>query len=110
MLGKVFARFVEKSPISGMVHGTLERVLGAEQLDTWFARTAQKQYTRTVLFSTVYDVLSQVDIEGILNALFPRATGSHPPASPERQRRARVCRRGTSAQPLALPHELCGSM
>ena len=60
MLGKAFARFVEKSPISVMVRGTLERVLGAEQLDTWFARTAQKQYTRTGLFSTVYDVLSQV--------------------------------------------------
>jgi hypothetical protein len=60
MLGTVFARFVEKSPISVMVRGTLERVLGADQLDTWFARTAQKQYTRTVLFSTVYDVLSQV--------------------------------------------------
>ena len=43
-----------------MVRGTLERVLGADQLDAWFARTAQKQYTRTVLFSTVYDVLSQV--------------------------------------------------
>jgi hypothetical protein len=55
MLGKVFARFVEKSHIAVMVRGTLERVLGAEQLDTWFARTAQKQYTRTVLFSTVYD-------------------------------------------------------
>jgi hypothetical protein len=27
MLGKVFARFVEKSPISVMVRGTLERVL-----------------------------------------------------------------------------------
>jgi len=60
MLGKVFERFMEKSPISVMVRGTLERVLGAEQLDAWFARTAQKQYTRTVLFSTVYDVLSQV--------------------------------------------------
>ena len=60
MLGKVFDRFVEKSPISVMVRGPLERVLGAEQLDAWFARTAQKQYTRTLLFSTVYDVLSQV--------------------------------------------------
>ena len=27
MLGKVFTRFVEKSPISVMVRGTLERVL-----------------------------------------------------------------------------------
>jgi IS4 transposase len=60
MLGKVFDRFVEKSPISVMVRGTLERVLGAQHLDAWFARTAQKQYTRTVLFSTVYDILSQV--------------------------------------------------
>jgi hypothetical protein len=60
MLGKVFARFVEQSPISVMVRGTLERVLGADQLDAWFARTAQKQYTRTVLFSTVYDILSHV--------------------------------------------------
>ena len=60
MLGKVFARFVEKSPISVMVRGTLERVLGADQLDAWFARTAQKQYTRTLLFSTVYALLSQV--------------------------------------------------
>src|SRR5206468_7884530 len=60
MLGKVFARFVEKSPLSVMVRGTLERVLGAEQLEAWFARTAQKQYTRTVLFSTVYDILSHV--------------------------------------------------
>jgi hypothetical protein len=60
MLGKVFDRFVEKSPISVMVRGTLERVLGADHLDAWFARTAQKQYTRTLLFSTVYDILSQV--------------------------------------------------
>ena len=37
MLGKVFARFVEKSPISVMVRGTLERVLGADQLDAWFS-------------------------------------------------------------------------
>ena len=46
--------------MSVMVRGTLERVLGADQLDAWFARTAQKQYTPTLLFSTVYDVLSQV--------------------------------------------------
>ena len=39
MLGKVFARFVEKSPLSVMVRGTLERVLGADQLDAWWARS-----------------------------------------------------------------------
>ena len=60
MLGKVFDRCVEKRPMSVMVRGILERVLGAEQLHAWFARTAQKQYTRTVLFATVYAILSHV--------------------------------------------------
>lgn len=44
MLGKVFERFVEKTPISVMVRGTLERVLGADQLNTWFERTARNPY------------------------------------------------------------------
>ena len=43
MLGEVFERFVEKSPISVMVRASLERVLGADRLDLWFERTAQKQ-------------------------------------------------------------------
>ena len=60
MLGEVFDRFVEKSPISVRVRGTLERVLGADRLDLWYERTAQKQYTRNLVFSTVYDLMSQV--------------------------------------------------
>ena len=60
MLGEVFERFVDHSPISVMVRGTLERVLGADPLDLWYERTAQKQYTRDLLFSTVYDLMSQV--------------------------------------------------
>jgi hypothetical protein len=60
MLGQVFERFVDKSPISVMVRAALERVLGADRLDLWYRRTAQKQYTRALLFSTVYDLMSQV--------------------------------------------------
>jgi hypothetical protein len=60
MLCHVFERFVQKSPIAVMVHRMLERVLGAEQLDIWYTRTAQQPYTRPLLFSTVYDSLSQV--------------------------------------------------
>ena len=56
----MFDRFVEKSPISVMVRGTLERVLGPDPLDWWYERTAQKQYTRELLLSTVYDLMSQV--------------------------------------------------
>ena len=60
MLADVFKRFVEKSPISVMVRAALERVLGADRLNHWYDRTAQKQYTRELLFSTVYDLMSQV--------------------------------------------------
>ena len=60
MLGNVFERFVEKSPLSVMVRASLERVLGADRLDLWYERTAQKQYTRDLVFSSIYDVMNQV--------------------------------------------------
>jgi hypothetical protein len=60
MLGDVFERFVEKRPISVMVRATLERVWGADRLDLWYERTAEKPYTRERLFSTVYDLMGQV--------------------------------------------------
>jgi hypothetical protein len=60
MLGEVFQRFVQHRPISVMVRGTLERVLGAEQLNQFYERTANNQYTRELLFSTVYELMSDV--------------------------------------------------
>jgi hypothetical protein len=60
MFGEIFQRFVEKSPIALMVRGVLERVLGAEALDAWYEQTAQKQYTRALLFSTLYELMSAV--------------------------------------------------
>jgi hypothetical protein len=60
MLGEVFERFVAKRPISVMVRAALERVLGADRLDQWYERTAQKQDTREWLFATVYALMSQV--------------------------------------------------
>jgi IS4 transposase len=60
MLGKVFQRFVQKSPVSVMVGGILERVLNPGRLDELFDCVAERQYTRELLFSTVFDLLSQV--------------------------------------------------
>ena len=60
MLSPVFDRFVEKSPISVMARGMMERVLNPSQLDQWFDETAEEQYTRDLLFSTVFDIMSQV--------------------------------------------------
>ena len=50
MLGAVFERFVEKSPLSVMVRATLERVLSADRLDLWYARTARSNIHATSCF------------------------------------------------------------
>lgn len=60
MLNPIFTKFVEKSPISVMARGVMEHVLNPQQLDEWFDNTAEKQYTRTLLFSTVLDIMVQV--------------------------------------------------
>ena len=38
----------------------MDRVLNPEQLDQWFIETANQQYTKELLFSTVFDIMSQV--------------------------------------------------
>jgi ribosomal protein L29 len=60
LLGHLFDRFVAQSPVSVMVRGTLEYALQPQQLDELFARHAQHQYTRELLFSSVVDLLSLV--------------------------------------------------
>jgi hypothetical protein len=60
MFSKIFERFVKKSPIAVMARALMERVFAPEFLDAWFARTADRQYTRTLLFSTLFDLMSQV--------------------------------------------------
>ena len=60
MLGKIFDRFVEKSPVSVMARGLLERVLDSQKINAIFERVANRQYTRELLFSIVFDLMSQV--------------------------------------------------
>ena len=60
MLSPVFTPFIKNSPISVMARGMLERVLNPEQLDEWFDATAEEQYTKELLFSTLFDLMSQV--------------------------------------------------
>ena len=60
MLSSIFDSFVKKSPISVMARGMIERVLNPAQLDRWFDATANAQYTRALLFSTIFDIMSQV--------------------------------------------------
>jgi hypothetical protein len=60
MLGKVFERFVEQAPATVMVRGILERVLSANALNTLFDRVAERQYTRELLFSSVFELTNLV--------------------------------------------------
>ena len=60
MLSKLFDPFVKENPVTVMTRGLLERLHNPGQLDAWFERTAEKQYTRELLFSTVVDLLMQV--------------------------------------------------
>jgi len=57
---KILERFCEKSPLSVMARGLLERVLTPERLDECFERVTDMQYTRELLFSSVFGLMTQV--------------------------------------------------
>ena len=59
-LGKVFEPFVEQRPICVMARGVLENLFNADKIDALFARTAEVQYTRALLFSSVVNMMGQV--------------------------------------------------
>src|SRR5438128_705235 len=60
LLGKVFEPFVSATPICVMARGVLENILNPDRIDAVFARTAERQYTRELLFSSLVDLMSQV--------------------------------------------------
>src|SRR5262249_41838552 len=59
-LGKVFEPFVAQRPICVMARGVLEHLFNADKIDALFARTAEVQYTRALLFASVVDLMGQV--------------------------------------------------
>lgn len=59
-LPPILTRFVEQTPIPVMVRAQLERVVGAEALDAWFEEQCTDQYTRQLLFSTLFGLMTQV--------------------------------------------------
>jgi hypothetical protein len=60
LLGKIFDRFVNGSPLTVMLRGTFEYALQPELLDQLFIATARQQYTHKLLFSTLVDLTSLV--------------------------------------------------
>jgi hypothetical protein len=60
LLDTIFAPFVKERPICVMARAVLERLLDAPRLDALFARTAERQYTRELLFSSLVQLMSEV--------------------------------------------------
>jgi hypothetical protein len=60
LFAKLLDRFIEKTPITVMAYGTIHFALNSSLLDRLFTATATTQYERTLLFSSVVDLMSLV--------------------------------------------------
>lgn len=59
-LPPILTRFVEQTPVPVMARALIERVVGAQALDAWFEEQRAGQYTRELLFSTLFGLMTQV--------------------------------------------------
>ena len=59
-LNPVLSRFAERTPLPVLARAVLERCLNPPELDAWFKQVAEAQYTRQLLFSTLFELMSQV--------------------------------------------------
>lgn len=60
ILSKAFEKFVDGSPVCVMIRGSLEYALSEEFVNELFEKTAQRQYTRQLLFSDTVDVMGDI--------------------------------------------------
>jgi len=60
LMSALFQPFVEQSPLSVMARLTIDRALRPQLLNDLFERTAQRQYTEDLLFSSTVDLMSLV--------------------------------------------------
>ncbi len=58
--GEILERFIDDAPVCVMVRATLENLFAPDALDDLFARQAEQQYERELLFSSVVDLMSLV--------------------------------------------------
>jgi IS4 transposase len=72
VLDDIFERFARQSPVSVMARAALEHALSPQAIDALFERTAQRQYTRTLLFSSVVDLMGTVvaKVQPAVNAAY----------------------------------------
>lgn len=72
ILDKAFDGFADGSPVCVMIRGSLEYALSEEFVNEIFETTAEKQYTRDLLFSDVVDVMASV-----VSQVFPSVNAAY---------------------------------
>ena len=77
-LTPILQRFADKARLPVMMRALLQRELDAVQLDHWFKTVAQQQYTRKLLFSTLFELMTQVVLRqsGSIRAAWLQAEGN----------------------------------
>jgi IS4 transposase len=60
VLGEPFEQFAQQAPVCVMARAALEHALSPRAIDGLFERVAERQYTRTLLFSSVVDLMGSV--------------------------------------------------
>ena len=72
VLDDIFERFARQSPVTVMARAALEHALSPQAIDALFEKTAQRQYTRTLLFSSLVDLMGSVvaKIQPAVNAAY----------------------------------------
>jgi IS4 transposase len=60
ILGEIFERFAQDSPLSVMAQGLMENALSPLLVDQLFQDVAEKQYTKKILFSSIVDLMGLV--------------------------------------------------
>jgi hypothetical protein len=60
MVSAIFRKFMDKTPMSVMARGLVERILNPQILDKWFEGISNLQYTRQLLFSSIFEMMSMV--------------------------------------------------
>jgi len=69
---EIFERFAQQSPVTVMVRAALEHALSPQAIDALFEQTARRQYTRTLLSSSVVDLMGTVvaKVQPAVNAAY----------------------------------------
>ena len=60
LVSAIFRKFMDKTPMSVMARGLVERILNPQILDKWFEGISNVQYTRQLLFSSIFEMMSMV--------------------------------------------------